>query len=111
MKNKMQLNTFYLPEAFNERVHKPSQENRFDLEKKIDIDVVTFGTIYPYRAKMVSELINRGVDITLFGTPDKKFPRKEITNNFKNECITGERKAEVLLGSKIIFNKKYKHIS
>ncbi|TDP00906.1 glycosyltransferase [Flavobacterium sp. 245] len=104
MKNKMNLNAIYLPEAFNPRVHKTIDIDRSELERKIDIDVVCFGTMYPYRAQMVSELIKKGINVTLFGTPDKRFPRKEITGNFKNEFITGSRKAEVLLGSKIVFN-------
>lgn len=105
MRNKMDIkNTFYLPEAFNPRVHSTDSANREYLEKKIKIDVVAFGTMYPYRANMVSILNNKGINISLFGTPDKRFPKDEITSNFKNEYITGERKAEVLLGSKIVFN-------
>lgn len=104
MKNKMGLNTFYLPEAFNPRIHKTPIKSRIEVEKEIDIDVVAFGTMYPYRAKMVGELINNGVKMQLFGTSDKKFPKKEITENFRNEYITGDRKAEILYGSKIVFN-------
>lgn len=105
MKNKMGMkNTFYLPEAFNPRVHNYNLDSRENLEHKINIDVVSFGTMYPYRANMVTHLIKRGIDISLFGTPDKRFPKDEITSNFKNEYITGKRKAEVLLGSKIVFN-------
>lgn len=105
MKNKMDLNTFYLPEALNARLHvSPVNADRLKLEEKIDIDVVGFGTMYPYRAKMVSELINNGLEVSLFGVPDKRFPRKEIKENFRNEYITGERKSEVLYGSKVIFN-------
>lgn len=105
MKNKMNLNTFYLPEALNARLHiPPSNIDRRAFEKKIDIEVVAFGTMYPYRAKMISELIKRNINVRLFGVPDKRFPRNEITKNFKNEFITGNRKAEILFGSKIIFN-------
>ena len=105
MKNKMQLNAFYLPEACNQRVHKsPVGVNRFQLENEIAIDVVAFGTMYPYRSKMVEKLIDAGVNVTLFGTPDKRFPNPKIVSNFKNEFITGERKANVLFGSKIVFN-------
>ena len=74
------------------------------MESKIDIDVVGFGTMYPYRAKMFSELIKSGINVSLFGVPDRRFPRAEIAANFKNEYITGNRKAEVLYGSKIVFN-------
>lgn len=104
MRNKMSLNVFYLPEAFNTRIHQPIHNDRLELESIIDIDVVTFGTMYPYRAKMVNELINRGINVSLFGTPDRRFSNNEIVANFRNEYITGTRKAEVLLGSKIVFN-------
>ncbi len=105
MKYKMNLNVFYLPEALNSRLHKPPVDvHRNELERLIDIDVVGFGTMYPYRAKMISELVKNDIDITLFGVPDKRFPNEEVTKNFRNEFITGRRKAEVLYGSKIIFN-------
>lgn len=104
MKNKMGLNTFYLPEAFNPRVHKMPNADRKEREKKINIDVVAFGTMYPYRAKMVGQLLNAGIDVTLFGTPDKRFGKPEIEKNFKNEYIVGDRKSEVIYGSKIVFN-------
>lgn len=104
MKNKMRLNTFYLPEAFNPRVHKVPNVERSALEEHLNIDVVTFGTMYPYRAKMVQELINEGINIQLFGIPDKRFPQEKISKAFKNEYITGNKKAEILYGSKIVFN-------
>ncbi|GAA4151357.1 hypothetical protein GCM10022217_05130 [Chryseobacterium ginsenosidimutans] len=104
MKGKMNLNAHYLPEAFNQRVHKPVDKEKAALEKDINIDVVTFGTMYPYRANMVKNLVDSGIDIKLFGIPDRRFPQKAVENNFTNEFITGERKSEVLLGSKIVFN-------
>ena len=104
MKNKIGLNTYYFPEAFNPRIHYFEVSDRKELEKKINIDVVCFGTMYPYRAKMVEKLINSGIDIKLFGTPDRRFPLDIINANFQNEFITGKRKAEILLGSKIVFN-------
>nr|WP_314494056.1 glycosyltransferase [uncultured Chryseobacterium sp.] len=105
MVNKMDLNAFYLPEALNARLHVPplSAEKRI-LEEKINIDVVAFGTMYPYRAKMISELLKNDINVTLFGVPDKRFPRDEIQKNFRDEYITGSRKADVLFGSKIVFN-------
>lgn len=104
MKDKMKLNAYYLPEALNPRVHKPVIADRVQLEKEIGIDVTMFGTMYPYRARMASEVINAGINVALFGVPDRRFPREEITKNFRNEYITGDRKAEVLFGSKIVLN-------
>lgn len=104
MKNKMGLNAFYLPEAFNLRVHKMPDLNRDEHERETNIDVVAFGTMYPYRANMIEHLINSDIKVSLFGTPDRRFGKTEIKNNFRNEYITGTRKAEILYGSKIIFN-------
>lgn len=104
MKNKISLNTYYLPEAFNERIHSLKVENRKELEEKINIDVVCFGTMYPYRAKMVENLLNEDINVKLFGTPDRRFPLNNINSHFQNEFITGKRKAEILIGSKIVFN-------
>jgi spore maturation protein CgeB len=104
MIKKMRLNAYYLPEAFNPRIHKPIEKDRLLLENDVNIDVVAFGTMYPYRANMISALINSGIDVALFGVPDKRFPKKEITEHFRNEYITGQRKAEILYGSKIVFN-------
>lgn len=105
MANKMGLHTFYLPEAFNHRIHKPPViPDRNTHEMNTDVEVVAFGTMYPYRAKVISNLIKQNVKIDLYGTPDSKFPTKEIQSRFKNEYITGARKAEVLYGAKIVFN-------
>ncbi|MGN7990534.1 CgeB family protein [Pedobacter sp. 22226] len=104
MRNKMNLNAFYLPEALNPRIHKPLDIDRRLVEEKVDTDVVAFGTMYPYRANMISGLVDAGIKVNLYGTPDKRFPRKEISDNFMNEFITGERKSEILYGSKIVFN-------
>lgn len=104
MKNKMGLNTHYLPEALNPRVHKPVGKERTLLEQEVGIDVVTFGTMYPYRANMVGKLIDAGIKVDLFGVPDKRFPTEAVSKNFRNEHITGLRKAEVLQGAKVVFN-------
>lgn len=104
MKEKMGLNTFYFPEAYNHRIHQFDCEDRNKLEDEVNIDIVCFGTIYPYRAKMVSKLLEADLNVTLFGSPDKRFPLIEIEDRFNNEFITGERKAKVLKGSKIVFN-------
>ena len=104
MTDKMGLKTFYLPEAFNERIHTLNMINRKKLEEKINIDVVCFGTMYPYRAKMIENIISQGISIDIFGTQENRFPLKMLDDRLQLEYITGERKAEVLIGSKVVFN-------
>ncbi len=104
MKDKMGLNAFYLPEAFNERIHTLDFKDRSKLEKEIDIDVVCFGTMYPYRSKMIENIVNQGINIDIFGTQESRFPIKKLDENLQLEYITGKRKAKILIGSKIVFN-------
>lgn len=102
MKIKAGLNVHYLPEAFNPKVHKMPDKDRLQLEREIDVDVVAFGSIYPYRARMLKKLIASGINVTVFG--NNQNPDQELKKSFRNEWITGERKSEVLVGSKIVFN-------
>jgi len=104
MKQKMNLNAIYLPEAFNPRVHEKPKVSRVDLEEKANIDVLVFGYLYPYRVNMIKQLIKSSVKVTLFGKKDKRFFDPGLDKYFHNEWITGERKAELLYGSKIVFN-------
>ncbi|KFF18277.1 CgeB family protein [Flavobacterium hydatis] len=104
MKNKMGLNTFYLPEAFNPRVHIKPQVDRVELEHKLGIDLLSFGTMYPYRANMVAKLIESNINVSLFGSMDRRFFRDDLKLKFNSEFITGQRKSELVYGSKIIFN-------
>lgn len=104
MKQKMNLTAVYLPEAFNPRVHQKPNINRIELEGKTNIDVLAFGYLYPYRTNMIKKLVNAGLNVTIFGKKDRRFFDPELNKYFHNDWITGDRKAELLFGSKIVFN-------
>ncbi len=100
----MGLNTVYLPEAFNPRVHKKPTSSKIELEAEINIDVIAFGFQYPYRRLMIEKLVDSGIQVSLFGKKDRRFSSPKLDKYFHNEWITGERKAKLLYGSKIVFN-------
>jgi spore maturation protein CgeB len=104
MKQKMGLNAYYLPEAFNPRILKKTTMDRMALENRIDIDVLAFGYLYPYRVNMIKRLVEAGIKVTIYGKKDRRFFDSTLNPYFRNEWITGERKAELLYGSKIVFN-------
>lgn len=104
MKEKMKLNAVYLPEAFNPQVHKRPTLDRAELQAKTNIDVLTFGHIYPYRTQMIRQLISSGIRVNLYGKRDKRFACPEVDKHFRNEWITGELKSNLLYGSRIVFN-------
>lgn len=104
MKKNLNLNCLYLPEAFNPRVHKKPNVDKSDLEEELNIDVLTFGYIYPYRANMLSQIIDANLNLSIYGKKDKRFARPELNKYFKNQWITGDVKSKLIFGSKMVFN-------
>ena len=103
MKNKLKLNAFLYQEAFNPRVHKQPKEDIITLEQRINIDVLCFGNLYPYRNRMLRVLKEEGVSLKTFGSKAKYFD-DFMTSNYQNKGIYGEEKSRILNGAKIVFN-------
>jgi spore maturation protein CgeB len=103
MKDKLELNVFQYQEAFNPRIHKKPEKPYKELENEVDIDVLSFGNLYPYRNRMLSSLKDKGLEITIYGHKAKYFD-PYLNENYKNRGIYGEEKARILNGSKIVFN-------
>lgn len=107
MKKNMHLNAFQYYEAFNVRNHKKPGITKDECEKQTGIDVVTYGTMYPYRSRMLKAVADSGVDLKIFGTIPKRFYNHSLDNYYQNKYIAGEEKAKILYGSKIIFNQMH----
>ncbi|UUC47019.1 CgeB family protein [Flavobacterium cerinum] len=103
MKNKLNLNARLYSEAFNDRIHKRPIMDAMELEKEIDIDVLCFGNLYPYRNRMLHLLKEDGIKLTLFGNKAKYFD-PFLETEYQNRGIYGEEKAKILNGAKIVFN-------
>jgi spore maturation protein CgeB len=103
MKNKLAFNVKLYNEAFNPRFHvKPLfEKNKAELE--INIDLLCFGNLYPYRNRMLSLINDNEIKLSLYGHRAKYFlPELEV--NYKNKAIYGQEKAKILYGSKIVLN-------
>lgn len=107
MSKNMKLNTLLYFEAFNSRLHTKPKEKKEICEQKTNIDVTTYGTIYPYRSRMLSILNKAGISLTIYGTKPNRFYNNELGLNFKNQYITGEEKSKILYGSRIVFNQMH----
>lgn len=103
MKDKLNLNTFLYQEAFNPRVHRRPDGDLLSLEKEVNIDVLCFGNLYPYRNRMLRILNEKDLKITTFGNKAKYFD-PFLHNNYQNRGIYGEEKSKILNGAKIVFN-------
>jgi len=104
MKNKAKLNVFIYNEAFNHRYNPKPLCCKEEMEKEINIDVMTYGTLYPYRTRMLKCLINEGIDIKLYGIVPHRFFDKTVEKHCMRKYIVGEEKAHILYGAKIVFN-------
>lgn len=107
MNNNMKLNAKLYNEAFNIRIHKKPVMSKDECEKNVCIDVMTYGTMYPYRVRMLAELLKNDIDLKVYGVKPHRFYNKSIDSAFQNKYITGEEKARLLYGSKIVFNQMH----
>lgn len=103
IKNKLGYNVELYSEAFNPRFHNRPNTSLNDLEDEIDIDVLCFGNLYPYRNRMLHQLKDEGFALTLYGNKAKYFDAY-LAENYMNRGIYGAEKSKILNGSKIVFN-------
>jgi len=106
MKDKLSLRTYYLPESFNPSYHTVPEYSKDEAETKTDIDVLTMGGLYPYRAKFLERLLEADINLTIFGRSFSYFTG-EWSSAFRNEFITGARKSELIYGAKVVLNNMH----
>lgn len=105
MVDKMKLKVKLYSEAFNKRIHKRPELDKKNCEEKINIDVLAFGNLYPYRSRMLSYLKENGINLSLYGAKSSYFSHFTNLNDcFQNKYIVGTEKATLLYGAKIVFN-------
>lgn len=103
MSNHLGLNAIYQPEHFNPRVIKKNILPKSEVETKVNIDVVMFGNIYPYRSQFIDYLLINDIDLKIFGILGSYVP-VNVQKNFISEYIMGNRKTEIIYGSKVVVN-------
>ena len=104
MESNLKLNVKLYNEAFNKRMHIKPDADKLEYEKEFDIDVMTYGTYYPYRNRMLRILADNGIDLTLFGNTNVPFYDTSLDEYHSDYYITGESKSKVMYGSKIVLN-------
>ena len=67
LRDKAGLTAYYLPEGFNPRVHRKPAIDKATAERAMNIDVLVYGGLYAYRARMIEQLIRAGINVIVFG--------------------------------------------
>ncbi|MVM29263.1 glycosyltransferase [Spirosoma sp. HMF4905] len=103
LRHKAGLNAHYLPEGFNQRIHQKPPIEKAVAEWLTDIDVLVFGNLYAYRARMIEQLMRAGVKVKVYGTQGP-YLRPEVSSIFQQQYLVGQEKNRLLYGAKIVFN-------
>lgn len=107
MRDNMKLNAKLYYEAFNSRKHIKPNISKEEAERNVNIDVMTYGTIYPYRARMLKLLLDAGIDLKIYGVIPHRFYDHSLDKAYQNKYIVGQEKADILYGAKIVFNQMH----
>ena len=103
LRDKAGLNAHYLPEGFNPRIHQKPQVEKAFAEWMTNIDVLVFGNLYAYRARMVEQLMRAGVKVEVYGNQGP-YLRPLVKSALRKQYLVGESKNRLLYGAKIVFN-------
>lgn len=104
MKDNMKINTFLYNEVSDTHLSPKPNEHKSVTEKRIGVDVMTYGTLYPYRTRILRHVVDAGIDLKLYGTVPHRFFDKTLAKCYTGEFILGARRAEVISGAKIALN-------
>ena len=107
MRGNMHLNAVPYFEAFNVRTHKKPGIDKKECESEVGIDVMAYGTMYPYRCRMLKAVSDSGINLKIYGTLPHRFYNHELDGFFQGKYITGEDRSRLLYGSKIVFNQMH----
>lgn len=107
MRDNMHLNAVYYNEAFSTHSQCNLHYTKQEIEQEVNIDVMTYGTMYPYRVNMLRQVIDAGIDLKVYGIIPHRFYNGELDNAYQYKYIVGEEKSKILYGSKIVFNQMH----
>ncbi|GAB2552776.1 CgeB family protein [Spirosoma aerophilum] len=103
LREKLGANAHYLPEGFNPRIHQKPQVEKAVAEWLTNIDVLVFGSLYAYRARMIEQLMKAGIKVAVYGT-EGPYLRPSVRSAFRKKYLIGAEKNRLLYGAKIVFN-------
>ncbi|MEM1119685.1 MAG: glycosyltransferase [Bacteroidota bacterium] len=102
-RDKAGLNAHLLSEAFNPRVHVRPNISKKKAEQESGIDVLTFGGLYPYRVRILEQLVDKGFKIKIIGQK-RPYLGNKLSTYRDEKYIVGEEKSKLVYGAKIVFN-------
>ena len=103
LRHKAGLNAHYLPEGFNPRIHRKSPVDKATAEQQTNVDVLLYGSLYPYRTRLIEQLIRAGINVTVYGQAGPYMP-PAVRAKFSGRYLAGDEKNRLVYGAKIVLN-------
>ncbi len=94
-------NVFYLPQCTDPDAHKPMELTEQDMAV-YSTDISLLGSMYPYRMKLIEQLIE--FKPSIWGRGWSKSSNREIIKLYRGKDIRGPQKAKAISASKISLN-------
>ena len=101
LRDKLALNTFYLPEACNSLWHRRVELSVED-QRKYGCDLVTVSNMYYYRAKSLEIFLN--YDMKIWGKSYPSWLSSPLRVIYHDEYVAEEEKARAFNAAKIVLN-------
>lgn len=103
LRDKAGLNAHYLSEAFNPRVHQKPALEKEEAERLVNVDVLVYGGLYAYRARLIEQLMQAGLRVAVYGT-EGPYLRSTVRAAFRGSYLVGHEKNRLIYGAKVVFN-------
>lgn len=103
LRDKAGLNAHYLPEGFNPRVHRRPAAEKAAVEQAENVDVLLYGGLYAYRARLVEQLMRAELNVVVYGT-EGPYLRGRVRSVFRGRYLAGDAKNRLIYGAKVVFN-------
>lgn len=103
-RDKLALNTFYLPEACNSLWHRRVDLSAED-QRKYGCDLVTASNMYYYRAKMLE--IFQNYDMKIWGKGYPSWLSSPLRAIYQDDYVAEEEKSRAFNAAKIVLNSMF----
>ncbi len=103
LRHKAGVNAHYLPEGFNPRFHRKPLISKQVSEEKTQIDVLMYGSLYPYRVRVIEQLVRAGIRPVIYGSVGRFCP-PDVRALSNGRHLAGDEKNRMVHGAKIVFN-------
>ena len=100
-KDKLELNVYYLPEAFNPIWHKKINLSQEDIEK-YGCDLTIASNMYPYRARLLDQFAN--YNFKIWGDKFPAWLNTPLNKCHQNDFVTEISKSKAFNAAKIVLN-------